>query len=141
MANSLELRVPFLDPEVFRVAAQIPLGEKITKETTKHALRRALTDVVPAHVLNRRKLGFPVPIRLWLRDEMYDWARQIILESQTEHLLDIDVVLSLLEEHRSGSLDHSRRLWALLVFMLWHAIFVEHRISPEIPEPQYPVKV
>jgi asparagine synthetase B (glutamine-hydrolysing) len=62
---------------VFKVAAKIPLDQKITKETTKYALRQALRQIVPAHVLNRRKLGFPVPIRHWLRDEMYDWARQI----------------------------------------------------------------
>jgi asparagine synthase (glutamine-hydrolysing) len=141
MANSLELRVPFLDPEVFRIAAQIPLEEKITKETTKHALRRALRDVVPPHVLHRRKLGFPVPIRHWLRDEMHDWARDVVEQSQTDVLIDKAAVLRLLEEHRSGVLDHSRRIWALLVFMLWHGIFVERRISPVIPAPQYPVKL
>ncbi|MDQ3405591.1 MAG: asparagine synthase (glutamine-hydrolyzing) [Actinomycetota bacterium] len=141
MANSLELRVPFLDPEVFRVASTIPLDQKITRETTKFALRQALRRVVPAHVLNRRKLGFPVPIRLWLREEMYDWARDIIMQSQTEALIDKNAVMSLLEEHRSGSLDHSRRIWALLVFMLWHGIFIERRISPTVPEPHYPVKL
>jgi asparagine synthase (glutamine-hydrolysing) len=141
MANSLELRVPFLDPEVFRIASQIPLEEKITKETTKHALRRALRDVVPPHVLHRRKLGFPVPIRHWLRDEMHDWARGVVEQSQTDAIVDKAAVLRLLEEHRSGVLDHSRRIWALLVFMLWHGIFVERRISPVIPEPQYPVKL
>ncbi|MDQ1722463.1 MAG: hypothetical protein QOI26_2197, partial [Pseudonocardiales bacterium] len=78
MANSLELRVPFLDTEVFRVASAIPVDQKITPETTKYALRRALAEIVPAHVLNRPKLGFPVPTRPWLRDEMYDWARDII---------------------------------------------------------------
>jgi len=141
MANSLELRVPFLDAEVFRIASGIPLEEKITRETTKHALRRALAEVVPAHVLNRRKLGFPVPIRLWLRDEMYEWARAIITESGTDELLDKPAVLALLDEHRAGRLDRSRQLWALLVFMLWHGIFVEGRIKPEIPEPHYPVKL
>jgi asparagine synthase (glutamine-hydrolysing) len=141
MANSLELRVPFLDTEVFKVAAKIPLEQKITKETTKFALRQALRQIVPAHVLNRRKLGFPVPIRLWLRDEMYDWARQIVLKSQTDEEIDKNAVLRLLEEHRAGTLDHSRRIWALLVFMLWHGIFVEHRITPDIPEPVYPVKL
>ncbi|MGH3515869.1 MAG: asparagine synthase (glutamine-hydrolyzing) [Haloechinothrix sp.] len=141
MANSLELRVPFLDPEVFRVAADIPLDQKITKETTKYALRRALADVVPAHVLNRRKLGFPVPIRLWLREEMYDWARGIINDSATDELIDKSAVLRVLDEHRAGTLDHSRRIWALLVFMLWHGIFIEGRIKPEVPEPHYPVKV
>ncbi|MGX7826928.1 asparagine synthase (glutamine-hydrolyzing) [Actinokineospora sp. 24-640] len=141
MANSLELRVPFLDPAVFAVAADVPLEEKITRETTKYALRQALREVVPAHVLNRRKLGFPVPIRLWLRAEMYDWARTIILESQTDALLNKNAVMRLLEEHRSGALDHSRRIWALLVFMIWHGIFIERRIRPVVPEPHYPVKI
>ncbi|MBE9373162.1 asparagine synthase (glutamine-hydrolyzing) [Saccharopolyspora sp. HNM0983] len=141
MANSLELRVPFLDPEVFRVASTVPQDQKITRETTKYALRQALHQIVPEHVINRRKLGFPVPIKHWLRDEMHDWARNIIQQSQTDHLLDRSGVLQLLEEHRSGVLDHSRRLWALLVFMIWHAIFVEGRITPQVPEPQYPVRL
>jgi asparagine synthase (glutamine-hydrolysing) len=141
MANSLELRVPFLDPEVFRVASTIPLEQKLTRETTKYALRQAMTQIVPTHVLNRRKLGFPVPIRHWLRDEMHDWARNTIQQSQTDALLNKTAVLQLLEEHRSGLLDHSRRLWALLVFMIWHGIFVEGRLSPEVPEPHYPVRL
>lgn len=141
MANSLELRVPFLDREVFRVAADIPLSEKITSETTKHALRKALSEIVPPHVLNRRKLGFPVPIRHWLRDEMYDWARGIINDSRTERFLDKQAVLRLLDEHKAGTLDHSRRIWALLMFMLWYGIFIEGRIKPEIPAPQYPVRL
>ncbi|WP_436495658.1 asparagine synthase (glutamine-hydrolyzing) [Actinokineospora sp. HUAS TT18] len=141
MANSLELRVPFLDPEVFKVAAEVPLDQKITKETTKFALRQALRKVVPAHVLNRRKLGFPVPIRLWLRDEMYEWARDIVMASQTDALVDKNAVMRLLEEHKAGTLDHSRRIWALLVFMIWHGIFIERRIVPVIPEPHYPVKI
>jgi asparagine synthase (glutamine-hydrolysing) len=141
MANSLELRVPFLDAEVFRVASQIPLSEKITSQTTKHALRRALKDIVPAHVLNRRKLGFPVPIRHWLKAEMYDWAREIVLRSHTDELIDRNAVLRLLEEHRTGTLDHSRRIWALVVFMIWHGIFIEKSIVPRIPEPHYPVRL
>ncbi len=141
MANSLALRVPFLDPEVFRVASRVPLHEKITKQTTKHALRRALADIVPAHVLHRRKLGFPVPIRHWLRAEMYDWARAVVTDSGTDHLLDTAAVLRMLDDHRDGVLDHSRRIWALLVFMLWHGIFVEKRIHVDVPEPQYPVRL
>lgn len=139
MANSLELRVPFLDSEVFRVASTVPLEQKLTKQTTKYALRQGLAQIVPDHVLNRAKLGFPVPIRHWLRDEMYDWARGIIAASRTDELLDKRAVSALLEEHKAGTHDHSRRIWALLVFMLWHGIFIENRITPEIPEPQYPV--
>ena len=141
MANSLELRVPFLDTEVFRVAATIPLEEKITRETTKHALRRALRDIVPAHVLNRRKLGFPVPIRHWLKDDLHDWARGIVNDSETAELLDLTAVHRMLDEHRAGLRDHSRRIWAVLVFMLWHGIFVEQRIVPKVPEPHYPVQI
>src|SRR6201998_2931028 len=77
MANSLELRVPFLDPEVFAVASRLPVQAKITRTTTKYALRRALEPIVPAHVLNRPKLGFPVPIRHWLRaGPLLGWGRE-----------------------------------------------------------------
>ncbi|MGY2004106.1 asparagine synthase (glutamine-hydrolyzing) [Blastococcus sp. SYSU DS1024] len=146
MANSLELRVPFLDPEVFRVASTIPVDQRVTKETTKYALRRALEQIVPPHVLNRRKLGFPVPTRHWLAEDLHDWARQIIEESQTEEWLDKQQVLAMLTAHRqnqrAGSpVDHSRKLWTLLVFMVWHGIFVEERITPEIPETVYPVRL
>ncbi|QWF78174.1 asparagine synthase (glutamine-hydrolyzing) [Amycolatopsis sp. CA-230715] len=141
MANSLELRVPFLDAEVFKVAASIPLDQKLAHGTTKYALRRALAKIIPEHVLNRRKLGFPVPIKHWLRTDMYDWARGIISDSKTDELLDKKAVLAMLEEHKAGQLNRSRQLWALLVFMLWHGIFVEHRIKPDIPEPVYPVKL
>ncbi len=141
MANSLELRVPFLDPAVFAVASGLPRGEKLAGGTTKWALRQALAQIVPPHVLHRRKLGFPVPIRHWLRDEMYSWAREIIRDSQADHLVDLAAVARMLDEHRTGPVDHSRRIWTLLVFLLWHGIFVEQRIRPAIPEPAYPVRL
>ena len=148
MANSLELRVPFLDPEVFKVAATIPLDQRVPRGgsgdrhgATKYALRRAMEQIVPEPILHRRKLGFPVPIRHWLRDELYEWAAGIIRDSQTDHLLDLEAVRRMLDEHRTGPFDHSRRIWTLLVFMLWHGITVEGRIRPEIPEPQYPVEL
>ncbi|MEP6599132.1 MAG: asparagine synthase (glutamine-hydrolyzing) [Actinomycetota bacterium] len=141
MANSLELRVPFLDVEVFRVASSIPTDLKLTRETTKYALRRALRDIVPAHVLERAKLGFPVPIRFWLKDVMYDWARAIISESQADELIDRAAALDLLEQHRAGPHDYSRKIWTVLVFLIWHGIFVEQRIHPDVPEPVYPVRL
>ncbi|MEV5836731.1 asparagine synthase (glutamine-hydrolyzing) [Nocardia sp. NPDC052112] len=142
MANSLELRVPFLDSEVLKVAEQLPFEQKITKETTKYALRQALEGIVPPHVLHRAKLGFPVPLRHWLRGtELYDWAHLQIAESQTDHLLDKGAIKGMLEDHRAGRGDHSRRLWTLLVFMVWHGIFVEKRITPDIQEPVYPVSL
>ena len=92
-------------------------------------------------MLQRRKLGFPVPIRHWLRDEMYDWARGIVRDSQADHLVDLAAVTRMLDAHRDGPIDHSRRIWTLLVFLVWHGIFVEQRITPEIPEPAYPVRL
>ncbi len=142
MANSLELRVPFLDPEVFAVASRLPFDQKITRTTTKYALRRALEPIVPAHVLNRAKLGFPVPIRHWLRSgELMDWAYGMIDASQAGNLVDLPAVRTMLDEHRAGDGDHSRRLWTVLIFLLWYAIFVEHSIVPKISEPHYPVQL
>jgi asparagine synthase (glutamine-hydrolysing) len=142
MANSLELRVPFLDPEVFAVASRLPVQAKITRTTTKYALRRALEPIVPPHVLNRPKLGFPVPIRHWLRaGPLLEWAHEMLNASTADHLIDVDAVRRMLDEHRCGTADHSRRLWTLLIFMLWHAIFVEHSVVPQISEPQYPVQL
>jgi asparagine synthase (glutamine-hydrolysing) len=142
MANSLELRVPFLDPEVFAVASRLPYDQKITRATTKFALRKALEPIVPGHVLNRPKLGFPVPIRHWLRSgELLDWAYAMVGSSQAGELVDLSAVTTMLDEHRTGAADHSRRLWTVLIFMLWHAIFVEHTVSPRISEPTYPVQL
>jgi asparagine synthase (glutamine-hydrolysing) len=142
MANSLELRVPFLDPEVFAVASRLPLEQKITRTTTKFALRRALEPIVPPHVLNRPKLGFPVPIRHWLQaGDLLDWAHETVAKSQADALVDKAAVRRMLDEHLAGTTDHSRRLWTVLIFMLWHAIFVEHSIVPQISEPQYPVEI
>jgi asparagine synthase (glutamine-hydrolysing) len=142
MANSLELRVPFLDPEVMRVAEALPFEEKISHGTTKYALRKALEGIVPAHVLHRKKLGFPVPLRHWLAGtELYDWAQQTVDNSQTDHIFNKDAVRLMLTEHRDGVVDNSRRLWTVLIFMVWHGIFVEGTITPQIEDHRYPVKL
>ena len=134
MAHGLELRVPFLDPEVFAVASGLTPGQKIHGSTTKAALREALAHIVPPHVLHRRKLGFPVPIRHWLRAEIHPWASAVIRDSGAGHLVDLAAVQALLADHRTGRIDHSRRIWALLVFLIWHGIFVERSIDPGVPE-------
>ncbi|HWO75708.1 MAG TPA: asparagine synthase (glutamine-hydrolyzing) [Bacillus sp. (in: firmicutes)] len=125
MAHSLELRVPFLDKEVFEVASHIPNSVKTANGTTKYILRKAAESFVPAHVLNRKKLGFPVPIRHWLKDEMHDWAVSLILESNTDQWIKKDYVLNLLEEHCQGKADHSRKIWTVLVFLIWHKVYIE----------------
>ncbi len=138
MAHSLELRVPYLDREVFEVAASVPVRLKLPPHCadTKYALRQALRGVVPPAIVNRRKLGFPTPTRVWLRGEMYEWARDILARSGAGDLLDLGYARQLLEEHRRGERDHSRKIWTVLVFCLWHAIFIEHSLDPGIDRAQ-----
>ena len=125
MAHSLELRTPFLDKEVFKVAKEIPAHLRLAHGTTKYILRKAVEGIVPENVIYRKKLGFPVPIRHWLKDEMYDWALTIIRESHTEHILNKAYVEDLLNNHRTGKIDYSRKIWTALTFMVWHRIYVE----------------
>lgn len=120
MASSLELRTPFLDKEVFAVASKIPTELKFKNNTSKYLLRKAAEEFVPEHVLYRKKLGFPVPIRFWLKDELYDWARGIFVNSNATAFIDRDYTLKMLEDHRRGEADYSRKLWTLLTFIRWY---------------------
>ncbi|WP_099220931.1 asparagine synthase (glutamine-hydrolyzing) [Listeria costaricensis] len=129
MANSLEVRVPFLDKAVFDVAKNIPSDWKISHNTTKYILRKAAESFVPDHVLNRRKLGFPVPIRHWLKNEMNEWVKNIIRESGTDHLINKQYVLQLLEDHCAGKHDYSRKIWTVVTFMIWYSIYVEEKYT------------
>lgn len=129
MAHSLELRVPFLDKVVFETASKIPTSLKTANGTTKYILRKAAEGIVPEHVLNRKKLGFPVPIRHWLKNEMNEWAKTIIRESNTDHLINKSYVLRLLEDHCQGKADNSRKIWTVLIFMVWHQVYVEGKYS------------
>lgn len=125
MAASLELRTPFLDKEVFKVARELPSDIRIANGTTKYILRKAAESFVPDNVLYRKKLGFPVPIRHWLKDEMNSWVKGIIADSQTDHLINKSYVLGLLEDHCAGKLDNSRKIWTVITFMVWHKLYVE----------------
>jgi asparagine synthase (glutamine-hydrolysing) len=131
MAHSLELRVPFLDQEVFRVASGLDTAHTVTNQTTKFALREAMRGIVPDSVLYNKKLGFPVPIRHWLKNELYEWAQNTIKTSPTDHLLNKSVILQQLEAHARGKRDYSRKLWAIVVFMLWHRLYVEQNIAEQ----------
>jgi asparagine synthase (glutamine-hydrolysing) len=131
MAHSLELRVPFLDREVMAVAARLAREEKIGGGTTKLALRQAMAAVLPQAAAERAKLGFPVPIGHWLKGEMYGWAERLLREARTDEWIDRDAALSLLERFRAGEPDVSwRHVWVLIVFSLWHQIYVEGVYDP-----------
>ncbi|WP_117212979.1 asparagine synthase (glutamine-hydrolyzing) [Allorhizocola rhizosphaerae] len=135
MAHSLELRVPFLDRDVWAVASKLPQALKVPpgSRTTKWAMRQAMAQVVPPAIVNRPKLGFPVPTRVWLAGEMYQWARDILHNSGARDLLDLSYVEGLLRDHKAGRADNSRKIWTVLVFCVWHAIFVAKTLDPGIP--------
>ncbi|MDB5084615.1 MAG: asnB [Bacilli bacterium] len=129
MANSLELRVPFLDVEVFALASKIPMEYRMREGTTKYVLREAVKGILPEPVTKRPKLGFPVPTRQWLRGEFYKWAEEVIMGSPTDELINKEAVLHLLQVHREGKRDYGRPIWTVLVFMLWHQIYLEGPIA------------
>ena len=134
MAHSLEVRVPFLDTEVFKVASKISLDERVRLRGnhTKYALRQALAKVVPPAIVNRPKMGFPTPTRVWLGNEMFEWADNILATSGCGHLINLEYVRGLLRAHAQGEADNSRKVWTVLVFCVWHAIFVERSMDPGI---------
>ncbi|MFD2629746.1 asparagine synthase (glutamine-hydrolyzing) [Oceanobacillus kapialis] len=125
MAHSLELRVPFLDTDVFEIARRLPVKSNFTSGTTKALLRKAAEEIVPGHVVNRKKLGFPVPIKFWLRNELYSWAKKLINDSESTYMINKQVALELLDTHATGKKDYSRKLWTILMFMQWHQVFIE----------------
>lgn len=124
MAHSLEVRVPFLDMDVYEMARRLPHRMKFHHGITKYALRKAAEGILPGQVSARRKLGFPVPIRNWLREE--DWYRQVreAFSGETASAyFHTEYLLQLLEEHRNGKEDHSRKIWTVYCFLLWHRIY------------------
>ena len=131
MAHGLELRSPFLDREVMGVASRLARAEKTAAGTTKFALREAMVGLLPQVAAERRKLGFPVPIGHWFRGELSGYAEQVIREARTEEWLDKRAVLEVLRRFRAADPDVSwRQLWALVVFSLWHQIYVERVFDP-----------
>src|SRR5216683_2229233 len=131
MAHGLELRVPFLDRAVMAVAARLARVEKTAAGTTKFALREAMSEVLPRAAAERAKLGFPVPIGHWLKGEMYGFAEQLFREARTGQWINREAALGLLQRYKAGDPDVSwRQLWLLVVFSLWHQIYVERVYDP-----------
>ncbi len=124
MANSLELRVPFLDKKVFEVARTIPTKLRIAHGTTKYALRQAALRHLPKATAQKKKLGFPVPTRVWLKDKKYyDRVRKMFTSETAEKFFNTDLIVSYLDDHFNGKEDNSRKVWTIYVFLLWYGIF------------------
>ncbi len=121
MAASVEGRSPFLDHELIAWAARLPLSMKVRGRTGKVALRLAFADLLPKKILTRGKQGFGVPLNVWLRKPLANWARELLLgtNSPLHPWFREDALRQLLEEHTTGREDHSKRLWALLVLAVW----------------------
>jgi len=131
MAHGLELRVPFLDREVMTVASRLAREEKTVGGTTKFALREAMSEVLPQAATERAKLGFPVPVGEWLAGEWFGYADHLLRAAQTQRWIDREAALTLLSRYRAGDPDVSwRQLWVLIVFSLWHQIYVERLYDP-----------
>jgi asparagine synthase (glutamine-hydrolysing) len=123
MAHSLELRVPFLDVAVFELAARIPPAYKVGRGTTKLALREALTRELPPAIQQRPKLGFPIPIRHWLKHELRDFANDVLFSAHAQYF-DRRAIESLISAPAGAVFNQDRKIWSLLVFSLWHQQYI-----------------
>ena len=135
MANSLELRVPFLDKEVFKVASSLPTKLRCNKHNTKDGMRKAAVRHMPEATAEKEKLGFPVPTRVWLRDEKYYNVVKTKFKGKTaEKFFNTDVLVSWLDSHFSGKEDNSRRVWTIYVFLVWYDIYFDED-SEKVEKP------
>ena len=135
MANSLELRVPFLDREVFKVARTIPTKLRIAHGTTKYAMRMAALRHLPKATAQKPKLGFPVPTRVWLKDKKYYEKVKEMFTSQTaQKFFNTDLIVSYLDDHFNGKDDNSRKVWTIYVFLVWYNIYFNDEGKVNRPE-------
>lgn len=138
MANSLELRVPFLDKEVFKVASRLPKRLRVNSENTKYAMRKAALRRLPPETAKKKKLGFPVPTRVWLReDKYYNIVKDAFLSEASRQFFNTDALMKLLDEHKAGKCDNNRKIWTIFVFLVWYDIYFnggshEPGVMPEL---------
>lgn len=126
MAHSLEVRVPFLDKEVFDLAAGLPKDAKIAGGTTKYIFRKAVSGYIPEDTDGRKKLGFPIPIHVWLRqDDWYQMVMEMFTSREAGQFFHTEKLAELLKDHKEGKKDNSRKIWTVLAFLIWyHRFFV-----------------
>lgn len=136
MAHSLESRVPFLDRGVYECAKKIPLYEKITDQNTKVCFREAANRYLSKEQAEKKKLGFPVPIRIWLRQEKYyNIVKEAFTSKEAEQFFHTDELVRLLDDHRTGKEDYARHIWVVYMFLLWYReYFVEDGCSVSLED-------
>lgn len=129
MANSLELRVPFLDKEIMALAQRIPMKYRVNDENTKFAMRKAALRRMPEKWAGKKKLGFPVPTRVWLReDKYYNIVREKFTGEIAQKYFHTEQLLKLLDDHKNGKADNSRRVWTVYTFLVWYDQFFDDKI-------------
>lgn len=127
MASSIEGRVPFIDKEVFSVASKLPFDYKVTKENTKVALREAARKVIPTDAYKKKKLGFPVPIREWIKDGAFKEDIEKTINSDVANkYFNVKFLNKLFNEHLSGKKDNYRKIWTVYTFIKWYQVFFEN---------------
>lgn len=128
MASSLELRVPFLDREVFALASSIPTKYRANANGTKLAMRKAARRHIPEAVANKKKLGFPVPVRAWLREERYaSVVREAFTSDYAAKFFKTEQLVGLLDEHIAQKKDNWRQIWCVFMFLVWYKEFFVKR--------------
>ena len=121
MANSLELRVPFLDRKVFELACHIPTKHKVNANQTKIAMRGAALKTIPEKTADKKKLGFPVPVRAWLRDERYAaTVREAFNTEAANEFFNTAELNKMLDQHMRGKRDNWRQIWCVFIFLVWY---------------------
>ena len=124
MANSLELRVPFLDKKMLELAVTLPTKYRIDGNTTKVALRAAALRQLPERTAHKKKLGFPVPLNDWLRQDIYyERVKTAFSGEIAEKFFNIDAILQLLEDHKQGKSHNMKKIWTIYTFILWYEQF------------------
>lgn len=130
MAHSLEGRVPFSDYEVYNVARKLTKNQKVRDNQTKVTLREASKEVIPTEAYNKKKLGFPVPVREWMKAE--DVKEEVIAAFHTDiakELFDVNYLEQIVDEHYNNVKDNYKKIWNVLVFIKWYQIYFVNSVS------------
>ncbi len=127
MANSLEIRVPFLDHTFVEYAATIPSFLKLKRLTTKYILKKAMAPYLPPEILTRKKIGFDIPLGTWMRNELKDFVTDVLSPTNLNkhRFFNLAAIEKLLKEHLQGAHNHRQLLWPLIIFQFWYNHYME----------------
>ena len=124
LAHSLLIKTPFLNKKVIDLAMQLPTKYRVTKDKNKIAFRAAAKKYLPRSVAQRKKWGFPVPLRCWLKeDKFYAFTKAHFLSKTARQFFHIEILLELLDAHKQNRADNSRKIWTILMFIIWYKKF------------------